>query len=411
MTSTSPRILSPKREFWLLLTLAGIQFTHILDFMIMMPLGPQFTKIFSITDAQFGLLVSAYTLAAGMSGLLAATYLDKFDRKKLLLALYVCFGLATLACGLAPSYYTLMVARILAGIFGGVLSALSQTIVADVIPFERRGRAMGIVMTSFSVATVIGVPSGLFLAAQFSWHAPFFGIAAVVGLLTCGAAVTLPNLTDHLHGGNKLSVFKTIGQVIQDPNHLKTFAFSGLMMFAGFTVIPFLTIYLQVNVGWRNDQVPYLYLCGGIATLLMARFIGVMADKKGKVKVFRLMAFLVIFPMIASTLTSGLPMWAVLTVAIAFFICMNGRMIPGMAIITSAANPQLRGTFMALNSAVQSASMGVAAFIGGLIISRDSENLVQNYWMAALLGSAASFATIYLAGKLKLYQSNATPSK
>jgi predicted MFS family arabinose efflux permease len=411
MTSTSPRILTPKREFWLLLTLAGIQFTHILDFMIMMPLGPQFTKIFSITDAQFGLLVSAYTLAAGMSGLLAATYLDKFDRKKLLLALYVCFGLATLACGLAPSYYTLMVARILAGIFGGVLSALSQTIVADVIPFERRGRAMGIVMTSFSVATVIGVPSGLFLAAQFSWHAPFFGIAAVVGLLTCGAAVTLPNLTDHLHGGNKLSVFKTIGQVIQDPNHLKTFAFSGLMMFAGFTVIPFLTIYLQVNVGWRNDQVPYLYLCGGIATLLMARFIGVMADKKGKVKVFRLMAFLVIFPMIASTLTSGLPMWAVLTVAIAFFICMNGRMIPGMAIITSAANPQLRGTFMALNSAVQSASMGVAAFIGGLIISRDSENLVQNYWMAALLGSAASFATIYLAGKLKLYQSNATPSK
>jgi predicted MFS family arabinose efflux permease len=151
MLSQSPRILSPKREFWLLITLAGIQFTHILDFMIMMPLGPQFTRIFTITDAQFGLLVSAYTLAAGASGLLAATYLDKFDRKKLLLALYVMFGLATLACGLAPTYYALMVARVLAGIFGGVLSALSQTIIADVIPFERRGRAMGIVMTSWQV--------------------------------------------------------------------------------------------------------------------------------------------------------------------------------------------------------------------------------------------------------------------
>jgi predicted MFS family arabinose efflux permease len=411
MTSQSPRIISPKRELWLLLTLAGIQFTHILDFMIMMPLGPQFTQIFSITDGQFGMLVSAYTLAAGASGLLAATYLDKFDRKKLLLALYILFGLATLACGLATSYDTLMAARVLAGVFGGVLSALSQTIVADVIPFERRGRAMGIVMTSFSVATVVGVPSGLFLAAHFNWHAPFFGIAAIVGLLACGAAITLPNLTDHLHSSNKLSAFKAIGQVVKDSNHLKTFAFSGLMMFAGFTVIPFLTIYLQANVGWRSDQVPYLYLCGGIATLLMARYIGVMADKKGKVNVFRLMAVLVILPMTASTLTAGLPMWAVLAVSIAFFICMNGRMIPGMAIITSAANPRLRGTFMALNSAVQSASMGVAAFIGGHIISRDAQNLVQNYWVAALLGACASLATVFLAGKLTLYQSNSSPVK
>lgn len=193
--------LSPKRELWLLLTLAGVEFTHILDFMSMMPLRPQFTKIFSITDAQFGLLVSAYTFAAGASGLMAATYLDKFDRKRLLLTLYVLFGLATLACGLASTYYSLMAARVLAGVFGGVLSALSQTIVADVIPFERRGRAMGIVMTSFSVATVAGVPSGLFLAAHFSWHAPFFGIAALVGLLAVGAALTLPRLSDHLSLG------------------------------------------------------------------------------------------------------------------------------------------------------------------------------------------------------------------
>ena len=405
MTLTSPRILSPKREFWLLLTLAGIQFTHILDFMIMMPLGPQFTQIFTITDAQFGLLVSAYTLAAGASGLLAATYLDKFDRKKLLLALYVMFGLATLACGLAPTYYSLMVARVFAGIFGGVLSALSQTIVADVIPFERRGRAMGIVMTSFSLSTVAGVPLGLFLAAHFSWHAPFFGIAALVGLLAAGAFVTLPPLSDHLKMTNRPSAWSGIKQVLVDTNHLKAFAFSGLLMFAGFTVIPFITIYLQANVGWRTDQVPYVYLCGGVVTLFTARLIGVMTDKKGKVVMFRLMAVLVIIPMVASTLTEGWPMWAVLLISTAFFACMSGRMIPGMAIITSAANPQFRGTFMALNSAVQSAAMGVAAFIGGLIISRDAQNLVQNYWVAALLGAASSVAAIFLVTKLKLYQS------
>ena len=411
MTLTSPRILSPKREFWLLVTLAGIQFTHILDFMIMMPLGPQFTQIFAITDAQFGLLVSAYTLAAGASGLLAATYLDKFDRKKLLLALYVMFGLATMACGLAPTYYSLMVARVFAGIFGGVLSALSQTIVADVIPFERRGRAMGIVMTSFSLSTVAGVPLGLFLAAHFSWHAPFFGIAALVGLLAAGAFVTLPPLSDHLKKTNRPSAWSGIKQVLVDANHLKAFAFSGLLMFAGFTVIPFITIYLQANVGWRTDQVPYVYLCGGVVTLFIARLIGVMTDKKGKVVMFRLMAVLVIVPMVASTLTEGWPMWAVLLISTAFFACMSGRMIPGMAIITSAANPQLRGTFMALNSAVQSAAMGVAAFIGGLIISRDAQNLVQNYWVAALLGAVSSLAAIFLVGKLKLYQSPTSPNK
>ena len=411
MPISPPNRLSPKREFWLLLTLAGIQFTHILDFMIMMPLGPQFTRIFSITDAQFGLLVSAYTLAAGASGLLAATYLDKFDRKKLLLTLYILFGLATMACGLAPTYYSLMLARVMAGVFGGVLSALSQTIVADVVPFERRGRAMGIVMTSFSVSTVAGVPLGLFLAAHFSWHAPFFGIAALVGVLAAGAFVTLPPLTDHLKTEFKPSAWRGIGQVLADPNHLKAFAFSGLLMFAGFTVIPFITIYLQTNVGWRTDQVPYVYLCGGLVTLVTARMIGILSDRKGKVFMFRLMAVLVIIPMVASTLTEGWPMWAVLLVSTAFFACMSGRMIPGMAIITSAANPQLRGTFMALNSAVQSAAMGTAAFIGGLIISRDAQNLVQHYWIAALVGASASVAAIFVVGKLKLYQSNAAPAR
>ncbi len=403
-TQSTP--LSQKRELWLLLTLAGIQFTHILDFMIMMPLGPQFTQIFSITDAQFGLLVSAYTLAAGASGLLAATYLDKFDRKKLLLTLYILFGLATLACGLAPTYYSLMVARVLAGVFGGVLSALSQTIVAEVIPFERRGRAMGIVMTSFSVSTVAGVPIGLFLAAHFSWHAPFFGIAALVGVLAAGAFMTLPVLSDHLKVGKKPSAFRVIGQVLADTNHLKAFTFSALLMFAGFTVIPFITIYLQTNVGWRTDQVPYVYLCGGVVTLFTARMVGIFTDRKGKVYMFRLMAVLGVLPMVATTLTAGLPVWAVLCVSTAFFACMSGRMIPGMAIVTSTANPQLRGTFMALNSAVQSAAMGVAAFVGGLIISRDAQNLVQNYWMAAVVGAVASVAAIVMAGKLKMHQTN-----
>ncbi|MBU3738687.1 MAG: MFS transporter [Rhodoferax sp.] len=401
--------LSRRRELWLLFTLAGIQFTNIVDFMIMMPLGPQFTALFGIRDAEFGLLVSAYTLAAGGSGLLAATYLDRFDRRHLLLVLYTLFGLATLACGLAGSYGSLMAARILAGVFGGVLSALVQTIVADLVPFDRRGRAMSIVMTSFSVATVAGVPTGLFLASHFSWHVPFFAIAALVGLLGVLAAITVPTLSAHLQTGRSTSVLRSIAQALADSNHRRAFAFSALLMAAGFTVIPFITIYLQTNAGWRADQVSYLYLFGGVASLLVARSVGILTDRYGKVRLFRITALAVTVPIMLTTLTEGWPMAVVLCVSTSFFACMSARMIPGMAIIASAADPALRGTFMAINASVQSAAMGVAAFIGGSLIGRDAAQSVQGYWKAGLLGVLASLATVWLAGRIALNRGATAP--
>lgn len=398
--------LSPKRELWLLITLAGIQFTHIVDFMVMMPLGPQFTKLFSITDAQFGLLVSAYTLAAGVSGLLASVYVDRFGRKKLLLCLYMLFGLATLACGLAPTYDTLMLARLAAGAFGGVLMALSQTIIADVIPFERRGRAMGIVMTSFSVATVAGVPGSLFLAAHFGWHAPFFAIAFVCAALALAAWVTLPPLAGHLQS-ERQSPLANIITVLKDRNHQKAFVFTALLMGAGFTLFPYLAIYLTSNAGFTLEQVPFVYLFGGAATLVTARWIGRLSDSVGKAQMFSIMALLTIVPLALLPFIAPLGVVAALIVTTMMFVGMNGRNIPGMALVTSAANPKLRGTFMALNSSVQSAAMGVAAFVGGLIISRDAQGLVQHFWINALLGVVASVLSVVLVGRLKLH--GATP--
>jgi predicted MFS family arabinose efflux permease len=385
------------------LTLAGIQFTHILDFMIMMPLGPQFTRLFAISDAQFGLLVSAYTLSAGASGLLASTYIDRFGRKRLLLTLYVLFGLATLACGLAPTYGTLMVARILAGAFGGVLSALSQTIVADVVPFERRGRAMGVVMTSFSLSTVAGVPLGLLLAEYGGWHLPFIAIAALVGVLAIFAARTMPTMTAHLQAAQRRSAFGGIAQVLGDANHRWAFLFSALIMFTGFTVIPYITIYMQANAGVRPDQIPLVYLCGGVVTLFTARLFGVLTDRWGKVVVFRCLALAGALPLLGITLVRGVPLGALLVVSTLMFALMSGRMIPGMAIISSAAQAPLRGTFMTLNASVQSAAMGVASFVGGVLISRDAQGLVQNYWMAAVVGIAASLLSMVVVGRLTLH--------
>ena len=399
--------LTPKRERWLLLTLASIQFTSVLDFMIMMPLGPQLTELFGISAGEFGFLVSAYTFAAGLSGLLAATYIDRFGRKRMMLTLYPLFGVAALACSFAPTFAWLMLARVASGFFGGVLMALSQTIVAEVIPFERRGRAMGVVMTSFSVATVAGVPLSLFLASHFNWHAPFLAIALMVSVCALGAAKTLPSLKGHLvahpSGDSAPSMLANLRLVLVDPNHLRAYAMSSSMVFAGFAVIPYITLYLQGNAGFKPEQIPYVYLTGGVCTLISARFIGHWSDRAGKAYAFRRLALLMPVPLLAMTLSAGLPMVGVLLVSSVLFVVMSGRMIPGMALIGAAADPRRRGSFMTLNSAVQSLAMGLAALVGGQILGRDGNGHLTHYWMAALLGGGASLLSFVLASKLRLH--------
>ena len=400
--------LTPKRERWLLLTLASIQFTSVLDFMIMMPLGPQLTELFGISASEFGFLVSAYTFSAGLSGLLAATYIDRFGRKRMMLTLYPLFGAAALACSFAPTFAWLMVARVASGFFGGVLMALSQTIVAEVIPFERRGRAMGVVMTSFSVATVAGVPLALFLASHFNWHAPFLAIALMVSVCALGAAKTLPSLKGHLAahpiGDSAPNMLANLRLVLVDPNHLRAYAMSASMVFAGFAVIPYIALYLQGNAGFKPEQIPYVYLTGGICTLISARLIGHWSDRAGKAYAFRRLALLMPLPLLAMTLSADLPMVGVLLVSSVLFVVMSGRMIPGMALIGAAADPRRRGSFMTLNSAVQSLAMGLAALVGGQILGRDGNGHLTHYWIAALLGGGASLLRFVLASKLRLHR-------
>lgn len=399
--------LSPKRERWLLFTLAGIQFTSVLDFMIMMPLGPQLTQLFGISAGEFGLLVSAYTFSAGLSGLLASTYIDRFGRKRMMLTLYPLFGAAALACSLAPSYGLLIMARIASGFFGGVLMAISQTIVAEVIPFDRRGRAMSVVMTSFSVATVAGVPLALFLVSHFNWHTPFLAIACMVSLLVVVAMNTLPSLKGHLQAPSaeeaSLSLLANLRSVLVDPNHLRAFAMSVSMVFAGFAVVPYITLYLQANAGFETDQIPYVYLFGGVSTLISARFIGLWSDRAGKAYAFRRLALLMPLPLLAVTVSAGLPQWAILVISSILFVVMSGRMIPGMALIGAAADPRRRGSFMTLNSAVQSLSMGLAAMVGGQILGRDAGGNLTHYWMAALVGGSASLLSFAMAARLRLH--------
>ena len=403
MTTSTTLSLSPTQERWALLTLAGVQFSHILDFMVLMPLGPQLTALFQISDAQFGLLVSAYTVSAGISGLLASAYLDRLDRKHLLLGLYALFTLATLACAFAPSYVWLMGARVAAGVFGGVLTALTHTIVGDVIPIERRGAAMGLVMASFSVATVAGVPLGLALAAQWGWHAPFLMLALMCTLLWVIALLSLPSINAHLGASGRGTIWREIYETASHRNHLWAYLLSAVNIFGGFMVIPYITIYMRFNVGLTPEEIPYLYLAGGVCTLITARWIGTLADRYGKPKVYQALALMTIAPLLVLTHMPAVSLWVAVPVNAVLFVVLSGRMIPLMAMLTATAHPSRRGTFMALNSAVQSLAMGLAAFLGGLLISRNAQDQVVGFGLNGWLSVLALLASLWLVNRIIMH--------
>jgi predicted MFS family arabinose efflux permease len=403
----SPLIpLDPVREKVLLFTLAGIQFAHILDFMIMMPLGPILMHELAIDAHQFGLLVSAYTFTAGAAGVLAAMFVDRYERKRLLLTMFALFALATLACGLAPNYLTLLAARGIAGAFGGVLGSMVHTMVGDLIPFERRGRAAGTIMMAFSVSTVAGVPLSLFLANYFGWRFPFFLIAALAAALLLLGLKQLPTLRGHLPAAllsedERAHPFAAMCETVCDANHLRAFAFMALMMLAGFTVIPFITIYATANVGIRQEDIPYMYLAGGCATFFTSRWIGRLADAHGKVRVFRIVALAALLPLFVQTHLPPVPLWLMVACATVFFILVPGRMVPAMAIMTSAMQPRLRGTFLSLNGAVQNLFSGIAAYLGGLMITMESGRLV-GYGNVGLLAMGATLLAILFVGRVRL---------
>jgi predicted MFS family arabinose efflux permease len=388
-----------RRERWMLATLAVIQFTATLDFMVMMPLAPQFTRLFGLGPQAFGALISAYTFAAAVAGVITSLFIDRFDRKRLLLAIYAGFVLSALVTASAQSYPMLLAARALAGVFGGVLGGVVFTIIGDAVPDARRGRATGIVMTSFSIATVAGVPVALLLSNAFGWRAAFVLVAALGVACALAARRTLPQVA-HARSASH-GTWSDFVATLTFPNHLRAFAFTLLMMLSGFTVIPYVSLYLTSNAGLAERDLPWVYLVGGVATFFSARWIGRWADRAGKRNVYRRIAWISLAPLMAVTHAPVLPLAAVLAVATAFFVFVSGRMVPGMAVVTSAARPGARGAFMTLNSAVMQVGSGIAATISGAIVERGASGALAHYNIVGYLAAAATLAAIAWVGAVQ----------
>lgn len=395
--------MSSKKENWLLLTLALLQFTNIVDFMIIMPLGKMLMRTLSINTQAFGLIVSSYTFSAGISGFLAMFYIDWFDRKAVLKIIYSGFILGTLLCGLANSYEMLLAARILTGAFGGVLGALSLSIVSDVIPLERRAAAMGKVMAAFSAASVLGVPLGIFLANYWNWHFPFFFLAALGLPVWLLIFKHVPSLTDHLTK-ERSNPIQTLQGIFEVKNHWKALFFGFILMLGHFSIIPFISPYMVSNVGFTEKQLTWIYFVGGLLTLFTSPLVGKLADKYGRFRMYAIFAASCCFPIFLITNLGPTPIWQALIVSGLFFIATGGRMVPMQAMVSAAVNPKIRGSFMTLNASVQQLTAGLASLIASRIITEnkvDGHVYLVHYDLVGYGAIVFSLLGIWVASQLK----------
>lgn len=395
----------PTRDWVILAILASVQFTSIVDFMVVMPLGPQLGRTLRLSPSQFAWIISSYTFAAGIAGLVATVVVDRFARRPAFLTLYVGFLAGTLLCGMAPNYVTLLAARFVTGAFGGILGGMAMAIIGDIFPEERRGRATASLMTAFALASVFGVPIGLVLGLRFGWHAPFL-VLAVLGLpVLFVAARALPRLDGHLHKAEREHPFEQLRSTFTEPNHLRAFALTVSLMLGSFTVLPFLSPYLVANVGVSEKKLPLAYILGGAFTLLGAPLAGRMADRYGKLRVYRVIAPLTAAIILVTTNLPRVPVWvAVVTMAL-LMLSNAGRMVPAMAMITSSVLPHRRGGFLGANAAVQHIAAGLGTSIGGQVLSKSADGKMLNYPLAGLIGAVVTLASLWLAGRLRIAES------
>jgi len=399
------------RELPLLLTLAAVQFTHIVDFMILMPLGPQFMRLFAIGPQQFSFMVSAYTFAAAASGFVAAFWIDRFDRRRALLALYAGFIVATALCGVAADYPLLLLARVVAGLFGGVLGGLTFAIVADLVPYARRATATAVVAAAFSLSAVAGVPLSLLIAAHFSWRAPFLTLAAFSTGVALVAMRLLPPLSAHVDPGARRGPVAQLKAIFTVPNHLRSFAFMTVLMGSVFTVIPFIAAYNVANVGIAETDLPLIYFAGGATTLVTAQVIGRLADRYGKQQLFTILALISIAPILLITHLPPLPLAWVVGSSVLFFVFVPGRFGPATALVTGSVEPRLRGSFMTFNASIQQLASGVASLAAGLVIGRTPDGALTHFGAVGWLSVVCTIICLWLVRRIRVVDTGpaATP--
>ncbi len=394
MTS-APAAFSRYQKFIIAL-LAFLQFTIILDFMIMSPLGAFLMPALSISPAQFGVAVSAYAFSAGISGILAAGFADRFDRKRLLLFFYAGFIIGTLLCGLAPNYHFLLFARTFTGLFGGVIGSIVFAIITDLFAFEQRGRVMGFVQTAFAASQILGIPAGLFFSNLWGWHAPFMMIVLVSLIAGIFIVAYMQPIDAHLKLQVDRNAFGHLMHTLLNGRHALAFTVTALLSIGGYMLMPFGSAFTVSNLGIDIEHLPMIYLITGIAAIFIGPLVGRASDIFGKFPVFLFGTVVSIVMVLIYTQLGVTPLWVVILVNVVMFLGIFSRMIPSQALMSAIPSPANRGAFMSISASLQQIAGGIASVIAGMIVVQENNGPLQHFEVLGYVMVGTTLVTIAL---------------
>lgn len=392
-----------KKERAIILLLAAINFTQVLDFVNMVPLSIYLIPDLHISAFQFSTLVASYSISAFFSGIIAALLIDRHDRKVSLLFAFTGFLIGSFACGIAPNYVTLLIARIVSGTFGGLLGAQLYSIVADIFSYERRGRAMGIVMSAFAIASVIGMPLSLLLTNVFNsnWHLPFLA-NGFLGLLLLPLMIKyVPSLKGHITTFGSSTIFGSLRKPMKIPIQRSALIFSCLFMFGHFLVIPFIPSYLQFNNGFTILQIALILLCGGLASFAAAIYLGRFSDKKGKLPIFLWSVFISLFLVFILTNMPAMNVPVALLFFAVLFLVVTSRIVMAQSMISNVVSQNQRGSFMSVNGSMQQLGQGMASLIAGVIVKTNkTTHQLSNYNWVGYLSIAVLIVAVIIGNRI-----------
>ena len=360
--------------------IALTQFTVVLDFMVMSPLGDMLMKSMELNTKQFGLAVSVYAFSAGTSGLLTAGFADRFDRKKLLLFFYIGFIAGTLFCGLANSYVLLIAARIITGLFGGVIGSISMAIIADLFPLHQRGRAMGFIQMGFGASQVLGIPISLYIANHWGWQSPFLMIVGLATIIWTSVMLQMRPITKHLELKTEKTAIKHLWHTLRLRDYRTGFLLTALLSIGGFMMMPWGSAFAVNNLHVSYEQLPLLFMASGIAALIIMPLIGKLSDKIDKAKLFTVAALSMMVIIVIYTNLTPVPFYLIITLNILMMTAIMSRIVPAMALVSALPKMQDRGAFMSINSSLQQIAGGIAAAVGGMIVVQKTKTSpLQHY--------------------------------